>query len=98
MSIDAAIDEASQPLAPTEPKLAFSTPFGLTSREMVVLREIAAGRTDREIGEALSGSRRTVAAHVEHILGKLNVPSRSAAVARGYETGLLGREKPGGAN
>lgn len=61
----------------------------LTPREMEILRLVAAGRTDREIADTLFLSRRTVNAHVAHILTKLGVPSRRDAVLRGRELGLL---------
>ena len=53
----------------------------LTPRELEVLRLIADGLTDREIGDALFVSRRTATSHVASILTKLGVPSRAAAVA-----------------
>jgi DNA-binding CsgD family transcriptional regulator len=61
----------------------------LTARERDVLRLVAAGRTDREIAEALFLSRRTVNAHVAHLLAKLDAASRRDAVARARERGLL---------
>lgn len=51
----------------------------LTAREVEVLRLLATGRTDAEIAAALSISRRTVAAHVQHIYDKLDVSSRAEA-------------------
>jgi DNA-binding CsgD family transcriptional regulator len=53
---------------------------GLTPREQEVLRLLAEGRTDKEIAAALSISPHTVTGHVAHILAKLNVPNRTAAV------------------
>jgi DNA-binding NarL/FixJ family response regulator len=46
-----------------------------------VLRLLADGRSDREIAAALSISPKTVGLHVSHLLAKLGVPSRAAAVA-----------------
>jgi DNA-binding CsgD family transcriptional regulator len=56
-------------------------PGGLTPREVEVLRLVAEGKSDREIGEALFISHRTVMRHVSNILGKLDVDSRAAAAA-----------------
>jgi predicted ATPase/DNA-binding CsgD family transcriptional regulator len=56
-------------------------PWGLTAREMEVLRLLAQGLTDREIAEALFVSRRTASDHVGHILRKLDARSRSDAAA-----------------
>jgi len=51
----------------------------LTQREWDVLLLVAAGATDREIGQELSISQRTVGVHISHILAKLGVESRRAA-------------------
>jgi DNA-binding CsgD family transcriptional regulator len=53
----------------------------LTSREGEILDWIAAGRTTREIAQLLAVSPHTVRKHVENILAKLGVGTRSAAVA-----------------
>jgi len=51
----------------------------LTSREEAVLREVAQGRTNREIAEALGISEKTVGVHVSHILAKLGCRTRTQA-------------------
>lgn len=56
----------------------------LTAREREILSWIARGKTSREIAEILVVSPYTVRKHVEHILEKLGVPTRSAAVARAF--------------
>jgi DNA-binding CsgD family transcriptional regulator len=56
-------------------------PYGLTEREVEVLRLVAAGRSNREIAAGLVISEHTVARHVQNIFGKLGVSSRSAASA-----------------
>jgi DNA-binding NarL/FixJ family response regulator len=53
--------------------------FGLTPRESDVVRLLAEGLSDREIAAALSISERTAGNHVQHILEKLDVDSRTAA-------------------
>jgi DNA-binding NarL/FixJ family response regulator len=61
----------------------------LTRRERQVLRLIAAGSTNRVIGQELSISERTVERHVSNIFNKLGVSSRAAATAAAYERQLL---------
>ncbi len=62
---------------------------GLTPRELEVLRLVVEGRSDKEIGDALFISRRTAMTHVANILGKLGVPSRTAAARAAAARGLL---------
>ncbi|HET9662474.1 MAG TPA: LuxR C-terminal-related transcriptional regulator [Thermomicrobiales bacterium] len=54
---------------------------GLTQRELEVLRLVAAGRSNREIADALFISVPTVKRHLSNLFGKLDVPSRAAATA-----------------
>jgi DNA-binding NarL/FixJ family response regulator len=54
---------------------------GLTPRELEVARLVATGSTNRQIGEALVLSDKTVKRHLEHIFGKLGVSSRTAVTA-----------------
>ena len=58
---------------------------GLTRRETEVARLIAGGATDREIGDRLGISTRTVEKHAENVRSKLGVESR-AAVAEALRT------------
>jgi DNA-binding CsgD family transcriptional regulator/tetratricopeptide (TPR) repeat protein len=62
--------------------------FGLTPRELDVLRLIAQGLTDAEVAERLFLSPRTVGSHLTSIYGKLDVSSRSAATRIAVEHGL----------
>jgi DNA-binding CsgD family transcriptional regulator len=55
--------------------------YGLSSREIDVLRLMVDGQTNREIGEALYISPRTVGSHVSNILGKLGARTRTEAAA-----------------
>jgi predicted ATPase/DNA-binding CsgD family transcriptional regulator len=63
--------------------------YGLTPRELEVLRLLAAGQSDREIADALFISRHTAMKHVANILGKLEVGSRGAAGALAHRRGLV---------
>ncbi|HET8606774.1 MAG TPA: response regulator transcription factor [Gaiellaceae bacterium] len=60
----------------------------LTRREREVLQLLAAGLAEREIAERLVISSKTVATHIERILGKLGVHSRAQAVAAAYRRSL----------
>jgi DNA-binding CsgD family transcriptional regulator len=61
----------------------------LSEREAQVLRLVAAGKTNREIAEALFISEKTVARHVSNIFHKLGVSSRTGATAWAYEHNLI---------
>jgi DNA-binding CsgD family transcriptional regulator len=63
-------------------------PYGLTDRELEVLALVAAGRTNRQIGEALFISDKTASVHVSHILAKLGATSRAQAAAVASQLGL----------
>lgn len=65
------------------------SPFGLTAREMEVLRLVAAGRGNQEIAAELFISPKTASVHVSHILGKLGVASRVQAAATAHKLHLL---------
>jgi non-specific serine/threonine protein kinase len=61
---------------------------GLSPREREVLRLLAAGGSDKQIADALFITRRTASKHVSAILAKLEVDSRTAAVATAIRLGL----------
>jgi DNA-binding NarL/FixJ family response regulator len=73
------------PAAPEEAP----SPSDLTRRELEVLGLLAEGQSQKEIAGSLVISSKTVAAHIQHILGKLGVHSRAQAVAQAYRRGLL---------
>lgn len=52
----------------------------LSAREIEVLKEIVKGKSNKEIGETLFVSEKTVKTHVSHILNKLEVSDRTQAV------------------
>ena len=65
--------------------------FGLSGREREVLGLVAQGRTNREIGERLFISQKTVGVHVGNILAKLEVSGRVEAAAVAIRLGLTER-------
>ena len=63
--------------------------YGLTSRELLVLRLLAAGRTNAQIGTELFISPKTASVHVSNILRKMGVSGRAQAAATAERAGLL---------
>ena len=64
----------------------------LTEREVDVLRLIARGLSNAEIGQTLFISETTVKTHVTHILQKLNLRDRVQAVVLAHQTGIFEAE------
>lgn len=60
-----------------------------TPRETAVLRLVAQGMTNREIGQVLSISHRTVQGHLANLYGKLNVNTRTEAVTEALRLGWI---------
>lgn len=73
--------------APIERALA--SDFGLTDREVAVVRLLAEGRTDGDIGDVLCISRNTVRTHVRRSFAKLGATSRLEAVAIARERNVI---------
>lgn len=61
----------------------------LTRQELEVLRLVADGLTNDEIAQELEIGSRTVKTRIQGVLGKLEVPDRTAAVARALRLGLI---------
>jgi len=61
----------------------------LSPREVEVLGLVAAGRSNRQIGQDLFLSEATVKSHLVHIFGKLGVSSRTSAVASARASGVI---------
>ena len=74
---------ATEPEAPSE-----AASLGLTRREAEVLTLVAAGRTNRQIGQALYITPKTASVHVSRILAKLGVAGRGEAAAVAHRLGL----------
>ncbi|MFY0407408.1 response regulator transcription factor [Solicola sp. PLA-1-18] len=67
---------------------------GLTTRELEVLGLVVDGRSNQQIAHALVVAPRTVAAHVEHVLVKLDVTSRTTAAVLAEREGLYVPPQP----
>jgi non-specific serine/threonine protein kinase len=93
--LDQSLDEASEFLSLITPPAPPSEPRGaaynaeLTRRERDVLRLLVAGRSDKEIAEALFVGTRTVQSHAENIYAKLGVRNRHEATAVAVRRGLV---------
>lgn len=69
-----------------------ANPAGLTRREVEVLQLLARGLRPAQIATRLSRSVRTVEHHVESLYAKLDVSSRTQALARAQSLGLMGEK------
>jgi DNA-binding NarL/FixJ family response regulator len=81
----AVIEAAGQP----RPRSTVTRPAGLSEREVDVLRAVAKGLSNREIGESFAISPRTAEHHVQHVYDKIGVSSRAAAAVFAMEHGLI---------
>jgi DNA-binding CsgD family transcriptional regulator/tetratricopeptide (TPR) repeat protein len=87
-------DRARIPLETVSPPVeppAKVAPYGLTDRELLVLRLLATGRSNGEIGAELFITRKTASVHVTNILRKLGVSNRAQAAALAGRSGLVER-------
>jgi DNA-binding CsgD family transcriptional regulator len=80
------VDAAHRSLPAARPAARLHT---LSDREVEVLRLVAAGRSNGEIGDALFITRKTAGVHVTHILDKLGVSNRVEAAMAAARLGLL---------
>jgi ATP/maltotriose-dependent transcriptional regulator MalT len=72
-----------------EPLSPLDMPDALSEREIEVLRLVAAGLSNRDIGQRLFISEKTVKTHLSNIMGKLGVSNRTQAVDQGRALALL---------
>lgn len=63
--------------------------LGITARELEILEAVAAGLSNREIGERLFVSENTVKTHAARLFDKLSAKRRTQAVQRAKEEGLI---------
>jgi DNA-binding NarL/FixJ family response regulator len=75
------LPSARAPLSAAQIQAILSSRFMLTEREVEVLQWVACGKTNRDIGDILGLSPRTVNKHLEHVYVKLGVETRTAAAA-----------------
>ena len=72
-----------------------ASPDDLTPREIDVLRQIALGRSNKEIADALAIGDETVKTHVGNVFSKLEVENRAQAVVQALKRGLVSLEELG---
>ncbi len=85
---------ALQEGAASQPESAPAYPDGLTQREAEVLRLIATGKTNRQIGEELFISLNTVGHHVSNILSKTGSANRTEVATYAAQQGLTQQSNP----
>jgi HD-GYP domain-containing protein (c-di-GMP phosphodiesterase class II) len=93
--LDGEAVEAVLAAAGHRPRRRPERPAGLTARELDVLRLVARGRSNRQIGAALVISPRTAEHHVQSVYAKIGVSTRAAAALFAMEQGLLGAPEDG---
>ena len=85
---------STAPQPPTRPHV--PTPYGLTDRELDVLRLLTRGHSNAQIGAQLFISAKTASVHVTNILRKLGVTNRVQAAALAERAGLLETQRTDG--
>lgn len=71
-------------------------PYDMTKRELEVLTLLVAGLKNTEVAQRLTIGVRTAATHVDRVMAKMSVPSRTAAATIALDEGLLVVPPPGG--
>lgn len=90
-ALSEARDVSPTPAAPSPQEAArrYAPRHGLTRRELEILRLIAAGQSNREIGDTLFITSATVARHLANLYAKLGVDTRARAAAYAHQHGLV---------
>jgi len=81
--------EVAAALARAPSRTLGQTKVNLSNREFEILRLVAQGWSNREIGEQLFVSPSTIKTHLQHILSKLGAADRTHAITKAHELGLL---------
>jgi DNA-binding NarL/FixJ family response regulator len=76
-----------------QPQQALNPFSELTGRELDVLRQIAAGKSNHEIAAALVISEKTVKSHITNILSKLHLADRTQAAVFAWQAGIVRRDQ-----
>ncbi|MDI6695158.1 MAG: response regulator transcription factor [Anaerolineales bacterium] len=71
------------------PELAPTSTGRLSERELDILKQMAAGKSNKEIAGSLFISEHTVKTHITNIFGKLEVNNRAEAVTRAIQKGII---------
>ena len=77
------------PAAGFEPNTQARASLGITEREFEVLELLAAGRSNKEIAQALAVSLNTVKTHIARLFEKLRAARRTEAILKARELGLI---------
>ena len=81
---------AAPRLAPFDGNPKAVASLGISPRELVVLKELAAGRSNKQIARRLEVSPNTVKTHLARLYEKLGAERRTDAVNRARELGIIG--------
>ena len=87
--------EGSFPEAPPVVRLGDAHSSDLTARELEVLREMTAGKTDTQIGEILNMSVSTVKHHIQQLRFKTGFANRTQMAVAAVSSGLIDKELQG---
>lgn len=87
--VGARLFRATPQSGPFSPNMAAQASLGITEREAEVLGLLAAGRSNKEIAQALMVSPNTVKTHIARLFEKLEAARRTEAILKARELGLI---------